>query len=452
MISGRVVPPVAVHRGKFTTAHAERLLWRAGFGPRRGEAEALAKLGLAGAVHALTNPGREKLVGRAPHDEKGHPLAPYDAWGHDHVWWLDRMVRTSRPLVERMALVWHDWFATSNTGVDSSRLMIRQNQLFRNHGLGSFHELIERVTQDPAMLLWLNGSDNSKTSPNENYAREMMELFGLGAGHGYTETDVREQARALTGFRNDWKNGLGNTNFRYDPTSHDAGMKTIFRKRGAFTWKDSVRLTVTHRDHASFFVNKLWSYFIGSPPDSSTQRALERLYVSERFQVRPVLTAILEHPALYEGPRMMKSPVVYTAGLLRRIGRGIDTTAWVWLDSMAGQQLFCPPNVAGWDDTRWLDTATWRGRWWIAQYVLTPYALDPGKTTQPYAADQLVDAALAFWHRPALGHASQSALLSFARAALGDAAGESWKRKQYPPMVVNALRHLIAVSPELQAA
>src|SRR5262249_9803261 len=115
---------VPVYRGPFGKEQAERLLWRAGFGPRPGEAEALARLGLQGAVHHLTNPGLEKLVGPKPHDEKGRPLAPYDAWGHDHCWWLDRMVRTSRPLVERMTLVWHDWFATSNDGVGSQKLML----------------------------------------------------------------------------------------------------------------------------------------------------------------------------------------------------------------------------------------------------------------------------------------------------------------------------------------
>ncbi|HEV2591297.1 MAG TPA: DUF1800 family protein, partial [Gaiellaceae bacterium] len=123
---------VAVYGGSFKAPQAERLLWRAGFGPRRGEAQALAKLGLKGAVEHLTHPGPEKLVGRPPRDEKGRPLAPADAWGHDHCWWLDRMVRTSRPLTERMTLIWHDWFATSNDGVGSQRLMLKQNQLFRD--------------------------------------------------------------------------------------------------------------------------------------------------------------------------------------------------------------------------------------------------------------------------------------------------------------------------------
>jgi uncharacterized protein (DUF1800 family) len=446
------VSGVAAYTGAFRPVEAERLLWRAGFGPRPGEAQALAKLGLEGAVHALTHPGPERLVGHAPRDEKGRPLAPYDAWGHDHVWWLDRMVRTSRPLVERMTLVWHDWFATSNSGVGSQRLMLKQNALFRQHSLGSFRELLLDVTKDPAMLVWLNGSDNSKYSPNENYAREMMELFTLGAGRGYGELDVRQQARALTGFRNDWKRGVGLVNFRYDRRFHDGGVKTIFRKRGTFTWRDSCQLCVSHPDHPSFFVTKLWSYFVAGQPDTSTRRALEQLYVKSGYQIRPVVEAILKHPALYGGPRLVKSPVVYNAGLLRRLGEGITTTAWTWLGQMAGQQLFYPPNVAGWDDTRWLDTARWRGRWWIAQYVLRPHALDPNKSTQPFDAAALVDRALGFWRHPELGDASTRTLEIFAREAVRDAGGKPWKRKPYAVMAQNALRHLIAVSPEMQAA
>jgi uncharacterized protein (DUF1800 family) len=441
---------VAVWKGTFGAAQAERLLWRAGFGPRPGEAQALARLGLNGAVHSLTHPRAEKLIGHAPHVENRLPLAPYDAWGHDHLWWLDRMIRTSRPLVERMALIWHDWFATSNDGVNSQRLMLNQNDLFRKKGLGSFHDLLVDVTCDPAMLLWLNGGDNSKDYPNENYGREMMELFTLGHGSGYTEDDVRQQARALTGWLYDWTDS-GPAHFRYDPSYHDAGPKSIFGLKGHFTWKDSCRLCVAHPAHAAFFVEKLWSYFVPVPPDKATARALEKLYVSSAYAIRPVVEAILKHPQLFDGPRMVKSPVLYTAGLLRRIRRGIDTSDWVWLDSMSGQQLFYPPNVAGWDDTRWLDTATWRGRWWIAQAALDPYALDPEKAGKPDNATKLLNGALGFWHEPPLGKTTRHALQTFAHRALHDA-GADWKKQQYPPMVDNALRHLIAVSPELQAA
>src|SRR5919106_932576 len=391
--------PLPVYRGPFRAAEAERLLWRAGFGPRKGEAERLARKGLEGAVRSLTRPGGEKFVGPPPTDEKGRALAPYDAWGHDHLWWLDRMVRTSRPLVERMTLAWHDWFATSNDGVGSQRLMLAQNKLFRRFWLGSFEELVLAVARDPAMLLWLNGASNTKWSPNENFARELMELFTLGAGRGYDERDVREQARALTGFRNDWKRGLGPYNFRYDAERHDAGAKRIFGKKGRFGWTDAIRLCLAHRSHPSFFVTKLWGYFVPTAPPRSTQRALERLYVSSGYAVRPVVEAILRHPELYEGPRMTKPPVAYTAGLLRATGQAVNTEAWVWLNGLCGQQLFHPPNVSGWDDERWLDTATFLARWHTAGRALRPLALDP-KGSAPFDADALVRHALATFGDP----------------------------------------------------
>ncbi len=197
---------IPVYKGPLGPAQAERLLWRAGFGPKSGDARRLAKLGLTKAVQSLTRPGRTRLVGPAPIDDNGEPLAPADAWGHDHLWWLDRMARSTTPLIERMALVWHDWFATSNASVGSQKLMLRQNKLFRKHALGSFYDLTLEVTRDPAMLIFLNGLYSSADAPNENYARELMELFTLGADRpgGYTEQDVREQARALTGWTAQW--------------------------------------------------------------------------------------------------------------------------------------------------------------------------------------------------------------------------------------------------------
>ncbi len=443
---------VPVYQGKFGTPQAERLLWRAGFGPRPGEAEALAKLGLDGAVHALLNPGLEHLVGPKPHDSKGRPLAPADAWGHDHCWWLDRMVRTSRPLVERMALVWHDWFATSNSGVGSQKLMLAQNGLFRSHGLGSFHQLLLDVTKDPAMLLWLNGTENAKGSPNENYAREMMELFTLGADRGaYTERDVREQARSLTGFRNSWKPGRGDYNFHFELAQHDTGMKTVFHKAGRYDWHSACKLCLTHPLHASFFVDKLWSYFVPTAPSRSTAAALEQIYKQD-YQLKPVLKAILQHPLIYDGPRMVKPPIVHLAGLLRRIGAGITSTDWAWIGSLSGQQLFYPPNVAGWDDTRWLDTATFRGRWIAVERILQDHKLDPAKAKKPADAATVLRRALAFWNKPPLAEATQAALMHFARAALADAGKDKWKQVQYPVLVENALRQLIAISPELQTA
>jgi uncharacterized protein (DUF1800 family) len=440
-----------VYRGRFGRREAERLLWRAGFGPRRGEAEVLARLGLDGAVRSLTRPARrDRLVGRPPRDAKGRPLAPIDAWGHDHSWWLDRMVRTSRPLVERMALVWHDWFATSNAGIGSQKLMLRQNKLFRRLALGSFETLLVEVTRDPAMLIWLSGAENEERAPNENYARELMELFTLGANRGYGERDVREQARALTGWRNDYRNGAGYVNFRYDPARHDVGVKQVFGKRGRFDWQDACRLCLDHPLHASFFVSKLWSYFVPESPDRATQRGLERLYRENRREVRPVVEAILRHPALYTGPRMVKSPVVHTAGMLRVLARGIPRAdEWAWRNSLAGQQLFYPPNVSGWDDEHWLDTATFRGRWVGVAGILQHHALNPGRPrkNQPATPEKLLATALAFWGNPTLSRETRWALLRFARRSLADA-GETWQKQQYPVLVENGLRLLIVVSPD----
>src|SRR5712691_8583920 len=385
---------VPVYKGKFTAAQAERLLWRAGFGPKPGEAAALAKRGLKAAVYSLTRPGTEQLVGPEPTDDRGFPIAPLDAVGHDHLWWLDRMVRTTTPLVERMTLNWHDWFATSNRGVGSQKLMLDQNETLRANALGSFQDLLLAVTVDPAMLHWLNGDQNTRLAPNENYGRELMELFTLGAGRpgGYSETDVREQARALTGWRSQRVQGVGPTNFQFVPALHDAGTKTIFGQSGNYDWRDSCRLVLTH-------------------------------------------------PALYTGPRMVKPPTVYAAGMLRTLGRGIDTAAWAKLSVLAGQRLFYPPNVAGWDETRWLDTATFRGRWYLAAT-----ALDKGPTDAPanLTAAQLLSRALSYWGSPTLGKASHDVLLRFAQRGI--------TRGRSRGQIETSLRQLVPTTPEYQTA
>src|SRR3954469_18479534 len=248
----------AVYRGHFTREQAERLLWRAGFGPRPGEAARLANMGLHRAVLSLTRPKSVRLVGKPPRNDRGLRLAPRDAYGDDQLWWLDRMVRTNAPLIERMTLVWHDWFATSNDGVGSQRLMFAQNQMLRRRALGSFRDLLLDVTRDPAMLMWLSGAVNRKGAPNENYARELMELFTLGADRGaYSEGDVRQLALALTGWQADWVDGTGLTNFRYTDKRHGHTRKTVFGRSGDFAWQDAVQLVHENPYHASFFVTKL---------------------------------------------------------------------------------------------------------------------------------------------------------------------------------------------------
>ena len=201
-----------------TRAHFERLMWRAGFSGSAKQIDAYQKMGLEAAVAKFLAPvGSPKMVGPTPTDG-GNPIDPLNQWGHDCLWWLDKMVRTPNQGQERMTLNLHDHFATSNAGVGNTRHMLRQNKLLRSHAVGNFRDLLHDITHDPAMLLWLNGADSSKWGPNENYAREVMELFCLGNdaslesetyglwrnSHMYKQDDIHEAARALTGWRYNW--------------------------------------------------------------------------------------------------------------------------------------------------------------------------------------------------------------------------------------------------------
>jgi hypothetical protein len=452
-------PPPAVTT-PITLAQAQRLLWRAGFGPTPGQAQALAGQPLQAVIHALTRPdGSASLHGPAPTDDEGNALEPADVWGEDHCWWLDRMVRSDQQLVERMTFIWHDWFANSNAKVSSQQRMLDQNNLFREHALGNFSELFAAVTTDPAMLVFLDGIYNDKDEPNENYAREMMELFSLGADRGaYTETDVREMARALTGWRAEWTESEGLQNFHFDASRHDKRNKSIFGQTGSWNYEDAVQLCLHHPLHASFFVSKLWSYFVPVPPSEATLASLQGIYTSSSFSIRAVVEAILAHPDFLDGPALVTPPVVYNAGLLRAIARPLDTVAWAWLSAAAGQQLFYPPNVAGWDFTRWLDTSTAKARWELASYVTARSYADPwpGKGEPAYSATEdaatALASALGYWGNPPLTDDSSECIDAFAHACLEGVAVAKWQQSPYRAIRQNALRMLIATSPDMQVS
>ena len=155
-------------------------------------------------------------------------------------------------------------------------------------------------------------------------------------------------------------------NFRFDPALHDKGPKRIFGEKGNFDWKDSLRLCLEHEAHARHFVDRMWGYFVPVPAPKTTRSKLISMYRKDH-QILPVVEAILAHPLFYEGPSMVKPPVVQAAGSLRARRHGIVSDSWLYLTQLAGQRLFRPPNVAGWDETRWLDTSTFRGRWACAR-------------------------------------------------------------------------------------
>jgi uncharacterized protein (DUF1800 family) len=445
--------PTAVYGGPFTAEQATRLLWRAGFGPRPGEPERMAKLGMDAAVASLTRPSAPaQLIGKAPHDDHGRPLDPINVWGDDHCWWLDRMVRSSHQLVERMTLVWHSWFATSESA-SSAKMMINQNWMMRRNALGNFHQLLLDVTIDPAMLLWLNGNTNAKGYPNENYGREMLELFTLGAGRGYNEDDVVQNSRALTGWTNKWSQSRGPVDFHFDSTLHDYGVKKIFGHVGRWNWRDSARLAVNHETHPSFFISKLWGYFVGADLPAKTGNELERAYVKGGFEIRPIVEAILRHPLFYEGPRLVTPPVVWTAGLLRASSQTITTTDWAWIASLTGQVLFQPPNVSGWDYAQWLDTSRWAGRLMAVNTALGKRVL-AGKT-YPYGIhennSEAYDHAIAFWGGQPLSDLARNHLLDLARR-ISHGQTQKWEQVEFRNLRQNALRNLIPMTPDWMTA
>jgi uncharacterized protein (DUF1800 family) len=287
-----------------------------------------------------------------------------------------------------------------------------------------------------------------------------MELFSLGADRGaYTETDVREQARALTGWTAEWTQSSGLQNFRFDESRHDEGLKTVFGQSGNWNWEDAVRLCVSHPLHPSFFVSKLWSYFVPTPPSQETLASLQGLYASSGHSIRAIVEAILAHPDFLDGPELVTPPVVFNAGLLRAIGRPVDTTAWAWLCSGAGQQLFYPPNVAGWDFTRWLDTSTAKARWELASYVTSETYANPwpGKGEPQYSeteeAGPALQSALGYWANPQLSGETRQCLAEFAQSCLeGGVIQATWQNSPFRAIRQNALRMLIATSPDMQVS
>jgi uncharacterized protein (DUF1800 family) len=253
-------------------------------------------------------------------------------------------------------------------------------------------------------------------------------------------------ARAFTG----WRRINNGRDAQFDGTRWDSGNKTIFGRTGAYKWDQACDLCLTHPLHASFFVTKLWGYFIPTAPSAATVSALEGAYLANGYSIKETVRAILKQSALYDGPSMVKPPIVHIAGLHRAVAAPITSTTWADLGSQAGQRLFYPPDVSGWDDSRWLDTNTLRGRWQAASTLLNGRAAastgyDPDETPQ-----QALDAALAFWKNPTLSASSTAVLLAYATSSIPGSATSTSARQQYKASRQNALRMLIAMSPDLQ--
>jgi uncharacterized protein (DUF1800 family) len=273
-------------------------------------------------------------------------------------WWFTEMLTTASPLNERMTLFWHNHFVSSVRKVRSPQLMYRQNVLLRQHAFGNFGEMLRAVARDPAMVVYLDSASNRKGQPNENFAREVMELFTLGEGN-YSEHDIKEAARAFTG----WSISIDTGEFMFRRLLHDDGTKTVLGRTGNLDGDDVLELLLAQPQTAEFIVAKLWREFISLQPDPAEVRRIARLFRNSGYDIRIALRALLVSDAFYarhNRAALIKSPLDIVIGTLRQFQFTTgDVMPFVVTTNQLGQALFAPPNVKGWaGGEAWINSTT----------------------------------------------------------------------------------------------
>ncbi len=291
---------------------------------------------------------------------------------HVRTWWIDRMLRTDRPLEEKMTLFWHNLFTSGAREVRGSKMLADQILTFHSQALGNYRKLTHSMIHDGAMLRYLNNDQNVKGKPNENLARELMELFTLGEGNGYTETDIKEVARALTGLAPGGGRGPGGGG-RYGggPVTmrtfmHDTGTKTIFGKSGNFGPDDVVDLIFSKEEPSKYLAKRLWIAFAYPDPSEADLAPIVQVIKDNKYDLVPALRALFTHPAFYGEQAkfaLIKSPAEVAVGTMRLLGRegqNDAAVAYVGRQMVAmDQELLQPPNVRGWvGGDNWITAAT----------------------------------------------------------------------------------------------
>ena len=403
-------------------ADIAHLFRRAGFGARPAQLDALAPGGYQGAVEYLLDqttpdPGTAGLPAPA--------VSSTVAWSTDPTtrslqqgqlakeqtalrqWWMSRMAAAERPLAEKMALYWHGHFATSIDKVTYPGLMLTQNQIFRTQGLGSFGDLTLAAAKDPAMLVWLDTQYDRKAHPNENFSRELMELFTLGIGN-YTETDVREAARAFTGWSYDTKNVA----YQFLPTQHDNGSKTVLGTTGSLAGEDVIKLVTTSPVGVRFVAARVWSHFAypTTPADSVVDDLVEAY--GANLDLSALMRAVFLHPAFRSDQArtgLIKQPIEYVAGVMRALNLAADMPFVDPALANLGQLPFRPPNVGGWPQNGyWLSTSASRWRLSFARSAAAKTDLRPVIDTAPALRYQAVSRMLSVDFSPATTAALQA--------------------------------------------
>ncbi len=397
-------PLAPVSAAEWDARHAAHLLDRAGFGGSPQEIAEIAALTPQQAVTRLVNfhkVTQDKRLG----DFQVQPYVPppptegqtkYDrnlqvffglvAFDNNQVerardWWFERMLLSTRPLEEKLTFFWHGHLTTSNADVYMSQSVIRQNKLFRRHAAGNVGELILAVSKDPAMLRYLNNNANVKGRPNENYARELMELFTLGEGN-YTEEDIQEAARALTGW-----SSTGDGAFLFRKNMHDGGEKTFLGETGNFDGADIVDIIIGQPQHARFICSELFRFFVHDEPTREEVNAMIWTYRIGGNRVRPVLQQLFLSKAFYSDKAIItrvKSPVEYLVSTWKSMGLEAVPQKDRLRNDLAemGQVPFYPPTVEGWDSgPAWITSSTLLARYNVAGRLLLGAEVDPSRPT-----------------------------------------------------------------------
>lgn len=345
---------------------ARHLLVRTGFGPTDAEVRGYAVLTREQGVNlvlrdvrteAVTPPPAFAIETSAVRYPRADTMTPEERRAFQQqlvrqglalrAWWMHEMLVTPSPITERMTLFWHNHFVSSQQKVRFARLMFQQNATLRAYALGSFSDLLHAASKDPAMLIYLDTAQSRKGQPNENFAREVMELFTLGEGH-YTETDIKEAARAFTGWSLDRDTGR----YLFRPGIHDYGVKTVLGRSGRFDG-DAVLDVVLERPQASeFIVAKLWREFVSADPDPREVKRIAQVFRGRGYDIKVALRQLLTTDAFWDAANrgtMVKSPVELIVGTLRQLDVAPGgATPFVVVAAGMGQNLFAPPNVKGW--------------------------------------------------------------------------------------------------------
>jgi uncharacterized protein (DUF1800 family) len=320
------------------------LLRRATFGPAPGQVESLNAAGLAAAL--------DQVLSAAP---PALPAAPNLEGWDPPIWWMLRMSDPAVGLAEKMTWFWHSHLCTSVDKVGSWFMMWNQHMLLRNNALGNFRTLLQQLTIDPAMLIYLDGDPSVVTAPNENYSREVMELFAMGPGN-YTETDVRNGAKALAGWDVNWETGVATFYPQYALTT-----PVTFLGKSVKRYDEVVNAVCDHAACAPFIAGKLHKFFHGVDPSPTRRAELATIFRNANLEIRPLVEAILRDPMFFDPSLRLnraKLPVEWVTHAFNAAGYEPNGGWQASVADQLGQLPFYPPSVAGWPGgTRWLAAA-----------------------------------------------------------------------------------------------